>query len=222
MSDAEGPCLRVIYIMGAARSGSTILGIALGNQPNVFYAGELDLYTRENGVPTGDEHARPAFWETVREQVEMEDSDVAMDWHRWFEHPRALVNGGLGRSSESYKRYHGALYCAIAESASCRTIVDSSHYPLRRWNLRGVPAIDISTIYLVRDPVSVLRSLQTDERPKGLLGANVYLWVVQLLSEVIFRLVGGKKLRIRLRTSPLIPSEYAPDIGNERHSLRGT
>ena len=41
---------RVIYIMGAGRSGSTILGVSLGNCADLVYAGELDKWL---AVPFG-------------------------------------------------------------------------------------------------------------------------------------------------------------------------
>jgi hypothetical protein len=41
---------QVIYVMGAGRSGSTILGVTLGNCENLFYAGELDKWLLMSGV----------------------------------------------------------------------------------------------------------------------------------------------------------------------------
>src|SRR5438128_1514865 len=41
--------LRVIYMMGAGHSGSTILGVALGNCEGVFYAGEVEEWLVNSG-----------------------------------------------------------------------------------------------------------------------------------------------------------------------------
>ena len=42
---------KVIYVMGAGRSGSTILGVTLGNCADVFFAGELDKWLPRGGEP---------------------------------------------------------------------------------------------------------------------------------------------------------------------------
>ncbi|HEX4467726.1 MAG TPA: hypothetical protein VH025_11110, partial [Solirubrobacteraceae bacterium] len=42
---------KVLYVMGAGRSGSTILGVMLGNCEGIFYAGELDKWLPREGRP---------------------------------------------------------------------------------------------------------------------------------------------------------------------------
>src|SRR5690349_15916974 len=61
---------QVIYVMGAGRSGSTTLGIALGNCGGVFYAGELDNWLVRSGVPQVEDEERMCFWEKVRAELE--------------------------------------------------------------------------------------------------------------------------------------------------------
>src|ERR1700682_6281666 len=57
---------KVIYVMGAGRSGTTILGVALGNCVDFVFAGELNQWLLKSGVPTHDGPERARFWETVR------------------------------------------------------------------------------------------------------------------------------------------------------------
>ena len=55
---------KIIFIMGAGRSGTTILDIALGNADGVFSCGELNRYPVRKGIPTGF-HKMPdrgIFW----------------------------------------------------------------------------------------------------------------------------------------------------------------
>src|SRR4051812_49876611 len=60
---------KVLYVMGAGRSGSTILGVTLGNCEGVFYAGELDKWLLRAGVSplAGEERVR--FWGAVRARM---------------------------------------------------------------------------------------------------------------------------------------------------------
>ena len=55
--------------MGAGRSGSTILGVCLGNCDGVFYAGELDKWLPRKGRPAGEREERRELWSRVRERV---------------------------------------------------------------------------------------------------------------------------------------------------------
>ncbi len=62
---------KVIYVMGAGRSGSTTLGITLGNCANVFYAGELDNWLVQVGRCRRWKTAeRARFWSSVRDRLE--------------------------------------------------------------------------------------------------------------------------------------------------------
>src|SRR4051794_19845870 len=149
------PRTTVIYIMGAARSGSTIVGIALGNYPNAFYAGELDLFARLAGSPTRDAESVRQFWAAVNKRLSERGAVASPAWHRRLEQPRSLVSGDFLRSSDDYRAFNAELYQAVAEEANVRVIVDSSHYPLRRWRLGGVGQVRINTVYLVRDPIAV-------------------------------------------------------------------
>lgn len=64
---------RVLYVMGAGRSGSTILGVTLGNCEGVFYAGELDKWLTRSGQPTLGGQEREQFWQRVRARVSASD-----------------------------------------------------------------------------------------------------------------------------------------------------
>src|ERR1700676_598924 len=65
---AEQSRPKVIYVMGAGRSGSTVLGVALGNCENVFFAGELDKWLVRRGAPNLTDDERTRFWSGVRGQ----------------------------------------------------------------------------------------------------------------------------------------------------------
>ena len=93
-------------------------------------------------------------------------------------------------------RFNERLYRAIAAEAHVSVVIDSSHYPLRRWRLRDV-GIEVHTVYLVRNPVSVVRSLQTDINPKTRFAANAYLWIVSCLAEVVYFRLNGTKAKVR-------------------------
>jgi Sulfotransferase family len=183
---------KVIYVMGAGRSGSTILGVALGNCAEVFFAGELDKWLARSGVPRREDPELHRFWETVRREMgdaqdlfggragNLERSSALLDPRRW------PVRRRLRRR---YRLLSAELYRAVASAAGTTHIVDTSHYPLRARELQALREIDLYLLFLVRDPQGVVASLGRDDVPErrfGMLTSNAYLWLTYVLAVTVF------------------------------------
>src|SRR5437868_12813951 len=106
---------RVIYVMGAGRSGSTILGVTLGNCEGVFYAGELDAWLPRSGEPQIDGPERLRFWAAIRGDVEGAEL-FGRDAQRSLERSLALFRihrwGARRRLRGPYRRIAAELYGA--------------------------------------------------------------------------------------------------------------
>lgn len=206
-SDRRVP--KVIYVMGAGRSGSTILGVALGNCASVFYAGELEAWLRKSGVPNFSGTKREQFWETVRESVHGDDLFGDEAW-RCLEYPTAwfsLANWRRRRRLRPrYREVVGRLYRAIASTSGAAYVIDTSHYPLRARELQQLDGIDLYLLYLVRNPLGVVASFgreDTTNRSKSAAAANIYLSLTHLLSAAVF-LRHRKSARLILRYEDFI------------------
>jgi Sulfotransferase family len=185
--------VKVIYVMGAGRSGSTVLGVALGNCDGVFFAGELDKWVIRAGVPRRDDAERVHFWEAVRRDVHDADDLFGHEFQRCLERSSALFRvrdwPRRRRLRGVYRRVSQDLYEAVAKIAGVTQIVDTSHYPLRARELQTLDGIDLYIVFLVRDPRSVVASFDrrdVDERRLGMLATNCYLWLTYLLSSYVF------------------------------------
>ena len=183
---------KVIYVMGAGRSGSTILGVALGNCANIFHAGELETWLRRSGIPNFGGAERMEFWDRVRERVQGDDLFGDKAW-RYLEHSLApfRISGWISRRRlrQRYRQIATDLYDAIASAAEATYIIDTSHYPLRARQMRQLESIDLYLVYLVRDPQNVVASFDrrdVDQPPKSPLATNAYLWLTHLLSVFVF------------------------------------
>jgi hypothetical protein len=181
----------VLYIMGAGRSGSTILGVALGNCQDVFFAGELDRWFARSGVPR-DGARRASFWSSVLEQVG-DAEDLFVSDTTVLERSSTLLHLANWRARRRlrgrYREVSQALYLAIARASGATHIVDSSHYPLRARELMALPDIDLHLLFLVRDPQSVVASLgrrDVAERRFAAPAANAYLWLTYMVSVLVF------------------------------------
>lgn len=191
-SSPERP--KVLYVLGAGRSGSTILGIALGNcgDGSVFFAGELNRWLLQSGEPSYDDEPRVAFWREVRAQMDGAD-DLFGFKTGCLERSSAVFKVGKWRQRarlrEPYRRVAEDLYRAVAGASGASFIVDTSHYPLRARELQALTGIELHLVYLVRDPHSVVASLarkDVPERSFGLLATNAYLWLTHLFALPVF------------------------------------
>jgi hypothetical protein len=184
---------RVLYVMGAGRSGSTILGVTLGNCESVFYAGELDAWLSRSGEPQLEGGERERFWQEVRAQVPDAAALYGREPERAIDRSLSLFRVNKWRVRRRlrgpYRRVAENLYLAISGAAGTGVIVDTSHYPLRARELQSLTGIDLYLLYLSRDPRSVVASFnRTDvgQYSKSTLTTNVYLWLTNLLSVLVF------------------------------------
>lgn len=166
--------IRVLYIGGWGRSGSTLLDLILGQAPGVFSAGEVREIWQSGLVenrPCGCE--RPfrdcSFWQAVgdagfggwdriplREILRLRYS-LDRAWSFPALPLRHLVNR-LGAQIQAYTGTLQRLYAAMAEVSGARVIVDSSNLPSHAFLLRTMPGIDLRVIHLVRDSRAVAYS----------------------------------------------------------------
>jgi hypothetical protein len=205
VSPEQGPQLqrpprrrpRVIYVMGAGHSGSTILGVALGNCEGVFFGGELEEWTLRAGAPKFGGSERTRFWRSVSENVGdasdlfgtevrdcLERSSAALRVDRW------RLRRRLRRR---YREVAAELFGAIAKTADATHVVDTSHFPLRAKELQRVSGIELYVIFLVRDPQSVVESYVGHinrhallQRRLRIFTKNADLWLTYLLSVLVF------------------------------------
>jgi hypothetical protein len=183
---------KILYVMGAGRSGSTVLGVALGNCPDVFFAGELDKWLVRRGEPHLKDDERVRFWSSVHEQVD--DGELfGGAAHRSLERSSALFRvrewAARRRLRPRYRRVSEELYRAVARCANASRIVDTSHYPLRAREMQALEGVDLYLLFLVRHPQSVVASLDrrdVAERRFGMLTANAYLWLTHLVCVFVF------------------------------------
>ncbi len=182
----EADPVKVIYIAGAGRSGSTVLGRVLGQVPGFLAAGELRYVWRRGLVEDrlcgcGRPFLQCPFWERVLQEgfggpdgVDLPGALAAERAVARVRHlPAALAAGNDGHERspvvEAHRRRLATLYRAIRAVSGCRAIVDSSKLPLYGHLLASVPGIDLHVVHLVRDPRATAFSwLRAKAQPDGL------------------------------------------------------
>jgi Sulfotransferase family len=188
---------QVVYVMGSGHSGSTILGLTLGNCRDFFYAGELDNWLTRSGVSVVGGTERTRFWRAVREQVDDPEQLFGSQAQSHIERSSAVLraDGWPARRAllGSWRRITEQLYPAITGAAGASHVIDTSHFPLRARELKRLRGIDVHLIFLVREPEQVVHSFTRfmnrsgpAERIVRVLSKNLDIWLTHVLALVVF------------------------------------
>jgi hypothetical protein len=170
---SNGDRVRVIYVTGYGRSGSTLLDILLGSDEEVLGAGELAnlatrVWPRDEYCACGARVGNCAFWRAAVEQWNGRAQGDAVAAYSALQH---RVEGRWLRGRRSphevaeYHRLTAGLFSTLAAVSGKRVIVDSSKLPARGLALAEIPEIDLRVIHLIRDGRGVAWSL-LKPRPK--------------------------------------------------------
>jgi hypothetical protein len=162
---------RVLYVLGYGRSGSTMLGMALGQHPGIVNLGEISALPRFVPGPT---YVPPRacgclkqldqcpYWTGVAQRLgsmEMVAGTNAtlsptLGWRRyapWLPEPSDELQRWGERAA--------ALYRATIEEANADVAVDISKGAARAWWLWRSGAVELRFIWLIRRLEDVIRSM---------------------------------------------------------------
>ncbi len=165
--------VRVLYIAGMPRSGSTILGRLLGELPGAVHVGELGLFTTPGfqavfGCECRQSVAECGFWQDVFQHVGGFDAlnaaalQETRGQYRLRTLPRLLLpkTPDQARRLQEYLTALGTLYTAVRDVSGAKIIVDGSKDPIYGYLLSRVPAVEVQAVHLVRDSRAVAFSHQ--------------------------------------------------------------
>lgn len=205
--------VKVLYIAGWGRSGSTILDNILDQLDGFFSVGELVTVWERNLIENlscgcGKPFGQCEVWEGIfREAFGGMDKVDARKMIRLRNKgararhvPLMLLPGGDAILEDRLNDYIGSLeklYRGIQSETGAKVIVDSSKSPPYGYVLGMMPGIDLHVVHLVRDPRAVAYSwlrkkdlLPTSERPMIRYGAakSTLIWNVwNLLPEIFWK-----------------------------------
>lgn len=233
--------VKVIYLLGWFRSGSTLLGNLLGQAPGVLHGGEIrSLFS--NGVllgrgcgcgcpvldcpvwspvlaaalPAGDRNA------AAREVVAAQRAVLRL---RGL--PKLLRGPDASTSRypevRSLAKVMTAVYRTAAEVSGAGVVVDGSKRPADAALLRALPEVDPWFVHLVRDPRAVAfsetrRKRQLDpggpaEMPMRSAGESVRGWLrTNLAADVLRARTPGRTLLLRYEDFAAAPRAVLHDL----------
>lgn len=195
--------MKVLFITGAARSGSTLIGDLLAQMPGAVHVGELiaplwrphDFQSRLCGCRV--EIRRCEFWRRVFERAFETTDEVGASY--LVEPMRAAgrirhllmstVQPGRAYVTSRLKgRLNGLqkLFEAIGWASGAEIVIDSSKHSTYGLLLAAVPGIDLHVLHVVRDPRAVAYSwtrrkfdpASHDQMPYRSLGRSTLFWIL--------------------------------------------
>ncbi len=166
--------VRIVFIGGYARTGSTLLDRLLGQMDGFVSLGELRrvwdrCFLGNQLCGCGRPFHECPFWQGVADRAfggfdgvdakRVLQSKTSVDnfWHI----PRILSGGwtaGYRRRMRTYQQALQTLYAAIRDESGARYLIDSTKDPQHAYILRTIPGFDVRVLHLVRDSRAVAHS----------------------------------------------------------------
>lgn len=177
--------LKVIYIAGWGRSGSTLLARILGQIDGIAHMGELrtiwtDGFKAKTICGCGQPTRQCEVWQAVMDQAfgGLDKIDLkAMSQLRYLSEPRSQELFKLRffpkqkdeflQRSQQYREVLKTLYTTIQKVCDVEAIVDDSLHPGYAYALASVPGLEIYLVHLIRDARGCTYSW-TKRQKKGL------------------------------------------------------
>ncbi len=234
------PAVKVLYVAGAGRSGSTLVDSILGQLDGFFSAGEL-RYLWERGLlerrhcGCGTPVIDCPLWRAVladgfgtRGGGARAAAALQRAATRVRRTPAMIAASRLRRAraapadGDPYAAVLARLYPAIRRQTGCRVLVDSSKLPSYGWLLDRLPGIELHVLHLVRDPRATAwswlrRKRLTDTRPPRLMQRqpplkSAAMWMVWNLVAALLWSRSSRYLRLRYEDLVARPEEAARRI----------
>lgn len=231
--------VKVLYIAGFGRSGSTILANSLGQVGGFFSGGEMNFIWKhaliEDRLCGCGRHSRECpVWRSIfdeafggmgnvdaREMMRLQHSGA-----RTRHIPQMLTKSGRAKLEERMGKFlpsSARLYEAIKSVTNSRVVVDSSKEPAYGRAIAMIPEIDLRVLHLVRDPRAAAYSwLKKKEQPdsedrefmhqKSALDSAVLWDAWNISTEAMWRPSGDKYMRLRYEDFIAAPKESFQSI----------
>jgi len=208
--------VNLIYLLGAGRSGTTLLATLLNNHDDIETLGEMNQFyeflEQNKKCSCGDSLKNCSKWRAIINNL---DSNVG--YKRQFierEEAHSQIPNLLIRKSihKKYVNIQEEVFSNIHEHRNSKWYVDSSKYIARYLLLKMSKKIRIKGIYLVRDPRGVVFSFQKKVQTyKNQFNALAYYNIINLFAEIVYR-TDSNILKIRYEDLVNKPEETLSKI----------
>jgi Sulfotransferase family len=226
--------VRVLFLGGLGRSGTTLLERLLGQLSGVSPLGEVvhlwqrDLIDDER-CGCGDRFSACGFWQKVGVEAfggwDAVDPQRVTELAASVERTRHIPRMAFGRKPKGlaeYADYYSKVYAAAATVTGATAVVDSSKHSALAYCLRQANDIDLRVVHVVRDSRGVAYSwtkkvmrpeAETDEQmTRYSPSRSALLWNAHNASFGLLGRLGVKVLRVRYEELLVDPMKTLREI----------
>lgn len=225
--------MRILYILGRGRGGSTVLANVVGEIPGFFSAGEVrylwdPVVVRHSSCGCGEAIDECPMWSQVLNSLSDVDLDQVVAWqHEIVRESNTFRLLHPARTSRwealtNYAAVTTRLYKTIRKVTGCEVIVDSSKRPSYAAFIRALDDCDPYFVHLIRDPRASAYSWHTrryasaqgnEVRRRNALDSTIRWNLLNVGSELVRRTAGRNRfLRMRYEDFVKNPIERVKDI----------
>ena len=203
---------KLVYIMGAGRSGTTALATFLGNNQEIQNIGEMHhffKYLDENKKCSCNEKLHACkFWKNKINYLSKDSYASNRKLSERIESHSSIIKHFFNSfSNNDYTKYQD-LHISILDSIFLNTqksiLIDSSKYIGRALAINKLNNIDLKIIYVVRDVRGVISSFSKKvQTPKSSISSLLYYLLVNSMAEFVSNFVFKNKI-IKVRYEDLM------------------
>jgi len=218
--------IKIIYIAGDARSGSTLLSSLLGEIKGIFNIGEAARYLfarfHPRDLPCGCKKnvANCSFWRDIVSIVPSEEvKSFAKKFMRIRNYPYMIFpfkSKNFRYQLDTLIQELELVYSMVVSKSACQIIVDSSKTPDFAWVLKRSPKLEVYIVHLIRDPRGVVYSWskKKDYLYPQSLGRVSLGWLVTNLMVEYLKTKDGKYCQIYYEDLVQNPKEVIKKVLN--------
>jgi len=214
--------MKIAYLMGTGRSGTTLVTALLGNGKKVIALGEmhqfLDYIIDQKPCSCGEKLKDCEFWGKIVASLQLKYSNEQLMAFREYSkkiesHSRILKS--LFKSDSRYAEFHRDVFGQIEAVYGDVNYIDSSKYISRGIQLSKAFGSNLKLVYMVRDVRGVINSFRKNvQTPKSAFASIVYYKLINA-SGLLTQLFLGKSRVYRFKYEDLIdkPTETLTNLG---------
>ncbi len=183
----------IVYLLGAGRSGTTLMATVLNSHEQIETVGEMHQFfehlQEDKKCSCGSELNRCVFWSPILSELNYKNHQIVSHVQITSEKERHSNIGKYLFKKKTNKRYleiQEKYFTAISKNTNATWLLDSSKYIARFLLLKRSGALNVKGIYVVRDIRGVINSFNKQvQTPKSPMSTIFYYWLINFFGQVV-------------------------------------
>ena len=185
----------LIYLLGAGRSGTTLLATVLNSHSKIHTIGEMHQFAEHiaqgKSCSCGKKLNNCPFWKPVVDDLQTSELDwgeIQKSGEQKEDHgqiPKLLFSK---KADQDYLEIQESIFKAVSKNHPNQVLLDSSKYVARFLLLDKSQNLNLKGIFVVRDVRGVINSFQKNvQTQKKPLPTILYYCLINFFGELVYR-----------------------------------